>query len=78
MKRIVIALSQKGIRLGEDHQHAKLTNHDVDLIRDLHEQGMTYRVIAEKFECSKSTIAGICQYRRRAETPHRWKTVAVP
>jgi hypothetical protein len=29
---------------------AKLTDHEIDLIRELHESGMSYEQIAKKFE----------------------------
>ncbi len=38
----------------------------VDLVRELNESGWSYSALADKFEVSKSTIAGICQCRRRA------------
>lgn len=45
---------------------AKLSNHDVEMIRELREvHQLSYRVIAEKFEASLSTIKNICWYRRR-------------
>lgn len=77
-RKVFVAVNEKGVRIGESHQNAKLTDHEVELIRQLHEDGLTYEVIAEKFECSKSTIAMICQYNRRAETVARWKTLLLP
>lgn len=74
MKRVV-AINRRGLRVGEDHQNAKLTNDEVDLIRELHEGGMSYKALAQKFEVGKSTVADIVKHRRRAETPARWKTV---
>lgn len=53
-------------RRGDEHPGAVLTDAEVDLVRDLHEAGWSYSRLAEKFEVSKSTIAGICQCRRRA------------
>jgi ribosome-binding protein aMBF1 (putative translation factor) len=53
-----------------------LTDRDVDLIRELHEEhGLSYGVLAGKFEVSKSVIRDICRYRRRTERPIRWKKV---
>lgn len=71
-----IAVNETGRRIGEDHQHAKLTNDQVDRIRDLHEDhGLSYTQLASMFCVSKSSVADICQYRRRAQTPFGWKTL---
>lgn len=74
--RKTIAVNDKGYRIGQDHQNAGLSDEQVDRIRDLHEDhGLKYSQLAEMFQVSKSTIAGICQYRRRAQTPFGWKTL---
>lgn len=73
--RKVVAINDRGLRIGEDHQRAKLTNFEVELIRQMHRQGLSYRTLAEKFEVSKRTIAAICRFERRSEVPTNWKTV---
>jgi DNA-binding transcriptional regulator YiaG len=74
----MIAINESGKRIGEDHQHAVLTNEQVDRIRDLHEDhNLTYTQLSTMYNVSKSTIAGICQYRRRAQTPFGWKRLEV-
>lgn len=50
---------------GEAHPRARLTDHEVELIRQLREQGMSLNQLAEKFDSYKSTIKGICDYKRR-------------
>ena len=55
----------KGWRLGETHHRAKLTDHDVELIRLLREGGMKIMEIAKKFECSPSNVSAITNYRHR-------------
>jgi DNA-binding NarL/FixJ family response regulator len=50
---------------GQRHPRAKLTDHEVRLVLALVECGLRYRVIADKFEVSKSCVAGIAQGRRR-------------
>ncbi len=52
-------------RAGENHPRAKLTDHEVEMIRQLHEQGVSYRKLAKKFDVGKSTVSSICRYRRR-------------
>ena len=50
---------------GERHQKAQLSDHDVELMRQLREAGMTYREIAEKFGCSLWTARSIVTYASR-------------
>lgn len=76
--RKVIAINEKGRAIGEGHHNAKLTDAQVDSMRDLREgRRFTYDRIAKLFGVSKSTVYCICNYRRRAQTPMRWKTVRV-
>jgi IS30 family transposase len=73
----LIGLSEQGSRVGETHPRAKLTDHDVDLIRELHEAGLSYRVIAIKFSVAKSTVRDIVKCRRRWQFVASWRRVAV-
>jgi len=74
--RHIVGVNERGMRVGEDHQNAKLSNHEVDLIRALREEhGMTYAQIAEKFEIAKETVADIVKCRRRAQVPVAWRAV---
>lgn len=47
------------------HWRAKLTNEDVELIRQLHEGGMGVTAIAKKFSVHKSHISRVTRYRAR-------------
>lgn len=71
----LVALNAQNRRIGEDHRSAKLTDGEVEQIRRLHEGGMGYSRIAVKFEISKSSVALICRYERRAQTTVRFKLV---
>ena len=75
----IVGVDENGNRVGEDHPRAKLTDHEVELIRELYETraewGGSARKIAEKFEVSKSTVVMIANYQRRATTPVGWRTV---
>ena len=55
----------RGWRIGETHHNAKLTDHDVELIRLLKEGGMMIVEIAKKFECTPQNISAIVNYRSR-------------
>lgn len=71
-----VPVNEAGLRIGEGHQNAKLTDAEVELIRQMHEDGLTYDELAEKFEVSKWAIGRICRYERRAQHPVKWKEVA--
>lgn len=43
----------------QNHNTRKLDPEDVILIRELHKEGMKLRVIAEKFEISKTNVSKI-------------------
>jgi DNA invertase Pin-like site-specific DNA recombinase len=77
MKRISVAVNDLGLRVGEDHPNAKLSDAEVEMVRKLHEMGMSYALIAEKFESSIHTIGKICRYQRRAQWAVRKKTIFV-
>lgn len=73
MNKRMVGVNERGLRVGQDHQRAKLTDRDVELIRELHEGGMSYGKIAVKFEVGKSTVQDICTFRRRASAAVRWR-----
>ena len=74
----LVATNDRGMRIGEDHPHAQLSDKEVEQIRDLHEfAGWGYLAIAREYKSSKSCIAGICRYERRNHTVFDWKKVRV-
>lgn len=75
MAKRIVAVNEKGNRIGEDHQRAKLTDREVELIRQLRRDGWTLGEIARKFEVSKPTVQGICNGTRRSQTAMSWRTV---
>jgi len=60
-----VLVNDSGQRVGQYNLKAVLSDHEVELIRQLHEDGIGYRRLAEKFEVHKSTIQFICTFRRR-------------
>jgi len=53
-------------RSGEKHPKATLTDHEVELMRTLHEHHkLGYKTLAKKFDVSVATVQHICRYRRR-------------
>ena len=77
-----VAVNERGHRMGETHPRAKLTDHDVDLIRDLCDdlrKTMSRRkvaaIVAEKFEISRRYVDAIYYCEKRAQTLGRFKAV---
>lgn len=76
MKRITFGVDEYGNPLGEAHHRAKLSDADVELIRDIYEEGMeSYSTLGHVFGVSKELIRDIVKYRRRATTPSDYRTV---
>ena len=68
----LVAVSDRGYRLGDSHPQAKLTNADVDRVHELREAGLSLAHIAGQVGASKSAVAHILSGRRRAEIPVAW------
>lgn len=57
---------QMAQKTGQNHGRAKLTDHEVELLRKMVESGELTRPQAqEKFELSKSYVSRLCRYIRR-------------
>ena len=75
-RKVFIAVDENGLRIGETHPNAKLTDAQVDEMRDLRElKGWTYDQLAEHFSVPYITVQKICTYERRASTIARWKVL---
>ena len=73
--RRVVAVNEKNQPIGEDHPSAKLTDHEVQLMIEMHEEHVGYRRLAKMFEISRSQVRNICKGIKRSQTPHGWRTV---
>lgn len=78
----IVAVNACGIHLGEDHHRATLSDHDVELIRELADptdgaRPLSHRQIADKFGISRGTVGDIVNFRRRATTPSGYKRVPI-
>ena len=76
-RSVLVAVNDAGIRIGQDHQRAVLSDAEVELMRQLAEGGMAYSELARMFEVSKYTVGRICRYERRAQTPAGFKRVHI-
>ena len=75
MSAFIVGCTAEGLRVGQDHQRAKLTDRDVELIRLLAADGMRHRLIAEKFDVSRYTVGRICRFERRAAIAVQWRPI---
>lgn len=71
----IVYLNERGNRIGESNPRAQLSNHDVELLLQLREEGFSYSWLAQKFECSKSAVQWYCNGGRRCQVPARVKAV---
>lgn len=70
----VVGYSSGGRRVGQSHHAARLTDAEVELMRQLYEahprghpNHWSMGQLAAKFECAKQTVAQIVNYQRRIE-----------
>lgn len=73
---VYVPVNDRGARIGEKHWNAKLSDQQIEEIRDLHEdENISYGQLAKRFNTSKEAIAKICRYERRAQVPANWKKI---
>lgn len=75
MQKITVAVNERGIRIGEDHQNARYTNREIQHVLDMRDEGKSYGFIATVMDMPKSTVASICQGNRRCQFAVAYKTV---
>lgn len=82
MARKIVAVNERGLRIGEDHPKASLTDHEVDLIRELGEERDARgrrvwgrRKLAAKFDVSTWTIRSILDGVSRCQLPMDYRTL---
>ena len=73
--KITIGVNDGGYRVGEDHPSARLTEHEVDLLLTLRDEGWGYRRLSRHFEISKTAVRKICAGVSRCQRAARWKEV---
>ncbi len=69
----IVQIGEYGRRVNESHGRAKLTDHEIDLVRQLKEEGMPAREIAEKMEISKRYVYKLANFERRACIVAEWR-----
>lgn len=75
-KQQLVGVNENGRRIGEWHPSAVLSDSEVDLMRELHEkEKWGYTRLSRLFNVSRTTAEDICNYRHRAQTAVRFKSV---
>jgi hypothetical protein len=77
VKKRTVAVNEAGHIIGEFHPRAVLTDHEIDLMFELREQGFSYGWLAVKFEITKGACWKIIQGLRRGHVAARWRVVSV-
>lgn len=84
-KNRMVAVNDRGLRIGESHPRAVLTDHEVDLLLELRAEvdakgAPKYSLswLAAKFEIHKGTAAKIVSGQRRGQVTDRFKTLLEP
>jgi hypothetical protein len=62
-----VSVNDRGHVVGQDHHRSRLSDHDIDLIRELRAGGMPLREIGEKFEISIQSVSYYARGDRRAQ-----------
>ncbi len=70
-----VHIGEYGKRVGETHGRAKLSDHEIDLVRQLKEEGMPAPEIAEKMEISKRYVYKLVNFERRASVVAEFRRV---
>lgn len=70
-----VQIGEYGKRIGETHGMAKLSDHEIDLVRQLKEEGMPAPEISEKMEISKRYVYKLVNFERRASVVAEYRRV---
>ena len=72
----LVGTNENGTRVGQYHWNARLSDAEVDQVRDLREYAnWTYDQIRAAYGVSRSSVALICRYERRNQHYENWKRV---
>lgn len=73
----VVAVNERGLRIGEDHPNVRYTDGEVAMVLGLYADGWGYKRIAKALEMPKTTVRDICKGRRRGQYAVKFKRVCV-
>jgi hypothetical protein len=76
--RKFVAVNERGLRVGEDHPKAVLTDAEVVRLLDLHDSGIGYKRLARMFDISRSQARNYCKGRQRCQLAAGFREVHIP
>lgn len=62
---LAIKRGANGYRIGDSHPRAELTDHEIELMRQLHDRGLQPADLVRLFEVSKGYVSKVLNYRLR-------------
>ena len=71
-KKRMVGLNDRNCVVGQDHPRAVLTDHDVELLLALRDEGFSYSWLARKFEVTKMHAWRIVNGVQRGHVATRW------
>jgi len=71
-RRPLVPVNARGYTIGERHHRAKLTDHEVELVLELLDGGMSQAKVAEKFEISRRAVRDYAAGRSRCQSAERY------
>ena len=75
MTQRIVGVNERGLRVGQDHQNAKLTDAEIDVLLEFRQRGWGYKRLAKKFEISKAQVRRIVSGAARHQTPSAFRRV---
>ena len=73
----MVAVNERGHVVGESHPRAALTDHEVDLMLQLRDEGYSIGWLARKFEVSKGCAQHILSGHNRSHVVADYRRVSV-
>lgn len=74
---LTIAVNERGLRIGEDHQLARYLNSEIELLLSLRDEGKSYGEIVKIMGMPKSTVASVCNGKRRCQIAVAFKKIVM-
>jgi hypothetical protein len=74
----MIGVNERGLRIGQYHQSAKLKDAQVEELLDLRADGWGYKRLAKHFDISKAQVRRIVGYMQRVQLSYVWRALPVP
>lgn len=71
----LVGINERGLRIGEDHQRAKLTDRDIELFWQLREQGLGCKRLAAKLDISHQHAKRLLKGTQRSQRAVNFKKV---